>query len=398
MILVSNHVNAFMDPVMLPMFFYKAVYYIVRGDVFKGGFVQWFLEKTNQIPMFRMRDGLENVKRNDATFERCYDLLSRNNIIMIFSEGDCVQEKRLRPLQKGTARMAFGAIEKYGWDIDLHLQTSSVNYTYPSKFRTEVMVALGKAVPLNRYRALYEESPAQAIKQVTLDLQRDLREIYIELEFRDDFEVFEQLVQLVRNGQKRKILPWVSKSFERIDSERNLSDFINKTHREKPQQLSAIKEVSSLYFDALQRCRLSDSAFGVNRPGLWFSILAIILGFPFFVIGYLYNVLAYRWVEGFIRKRIKDVIFVNSVRLLVYFIVMATQCALLTIIIAWLCGWWAIVLIPSAFVISWAAINYYDFAYEVENSWRYNMLRQRQPAIINDLLTKRQRLVDFIGS
>jgi 1-acyl-sn-glycerol-3-phosphate acyltransferase len=385
-----------MDPVMLPMFFYKAVYYIVRGDVFKKGPIRWFLNNTNQIPMFRMRDGLENVKRNDQTFELCYDLLRKKNIIMIFSEGDCVQEKHLRPFQKGTARMAFGAVEKYGWDIDLHLQASSVNYTHPAKFRTEVMVVLGEAFPISNYREMYESSPANAIKQVTIDLEKKVKNLYIELEHRDDQSVFEQLVQPLRNAQYRPLFPWVFKSFARIDSERNLSDHINKMRRESLANLEQVKRDANAYFEALDKWRLRDSAFGVNRPGRIYGILGVLAGFPFFAVGYLYNILAYRFVEHVIKTKIKDIIFVNSVRLLLYFVVISAQSALITAMVAIVWGWWAIWVIPSAYILSWMAINYYEFVDEVEHSWRYFRFKRKHPKEFETLMSMRQKLVDFV--
>jgi hypothetical protein len=385
-----------MDPVMLPMFFYKAVYYIVRGDVFKKGPIRWFLHKTHQIPMFRMRDGLENVKRNDTTFDHCYNLLRDNNIIMIFSEGDCVQEKHLRPLQKGTARMAFGAVEKYGWDIDLQVQVSSVNYTHPSKFRTEVMVVLGDAFPISSYRQMYEESPALAIREVTADIERRIKEIYIALEDRRDMDLFELLVPLVRSGLPRPLFPWVSKSFARIDSERNLADLINKTRKEEPKLLESTVKEAEEYHTQLKQLKLSDSVFGVNRPRLLYGTVAGFVGFPFFAVGYLYNIAAYRWVEGFLARNIKDVIFVNSVRLLVFFVVIAAQSAVLTSLVAFIWGWWAIWVIPMAFIVSWMAINYYEFMAEVEYAWRWALTKRRKPDSAAALQSMRSALLSFI--
>ncbi|MBP7306790.1 MAG: 1-acyl-sn-glycerol-3-phosphate acyltransferase, partial [Saprospiraceae bacterium] len=107
--LACNHNNAFSDALFVGSYLSDLdMNFITRGDVFNPK-MMWFFNLTNQIPIFRFRDGYENLKKNNNSLEFCYKALGKNQRIIIFSEGDCITEKRLRHLQKGTARMAFGA-------------------------------------------------------------------------------------------------------------------------------------------------------------------------------------------------------------------------------------------------------------------------------------------------
>ena len=72
--------------------------------------IEWFIFFGTLLGYTREK----NILKNDATYEKTYELLGKNDWIVIFPEGDCVQEKHLRPIKKGTARMAFGAMEKDG--------------------------------------------------------------------------------------------------------------------------------------------------------------------------------------------------------------------------------------------------------------------------------------------
>ena len=162
-IFISNHNNAFIDPIVYAATILSRMYFIVRGDIFNTPVKRWFLWNLGQIPMFRIRDGIDNVKRNESSFEQSYDLLGNNENILIFPEADCVQKKRLRGLKKGTARMAFGAVTKHGWDIDLQILPVMNNYTYPREFRTEVMTNVGEPICLNDYREIYEKDENQAL-------------------------------------------------------------------------------------------------------------------------------------------------------------------------------------------------------------------------------------------
>lgn len=105
LILASNHPNSFLDAVLLGAMFKNPVHYVVRGDVFKKPLVRRIFTRLKMIPIYRLSEGRENLSLNDETFERCKKILSDRGIVLIFSEGLCVHEWKLRPLKKGTARL-----------------------------------------------------------------------------------------------------------------------------------------------------------------------------------------------------------------------------------------------------------------------------------------------------
>ena len=109
-IIAMNHPNAFTDPIAITFVTYPLrVRYLARGDAFKPGITSWFLEQLGIVPIFRIQDaGREGLKKNDEAYRRVNNLLKRNKKIIIFAEGLCIQERRLRPLKKGVSRMIFG--------------------------------------------------------------------------------------------------------------------------------------------------------------------------------------------------------------------------------------------------------------------------------------------------
>src|SRR5690606_37336297 len=83
-------------------------------------------------------EGVENLDHNYTTFAACQELFKQNKIVLISSEGRCINEWHLRPLKKGTARLAMSAWAK---NIPLKVLPLGINY---SSFRT-----FGKIVHLN---------------------------------------------------------------------------------------------------------------------------------------------------------------------------------------------------------------------------------------------------------
>ena len=57
-----------------------------RSDVF-GGPLQWFLDAMQTLPIYRIRDGYDQLKNNQVVFEQCYALLGDKKHMMMFSEG-----------------------------------------------------------------------------------------------------------------------------------------------------------------------------------------------------------------------------------------------------------------------------------------------------------------------
>jgi 1-acyl-sn-glycerol-3-phosphate acyltransferase len=59
------------------------------------------------FPVYRVSEGVENLNSNYETFKGCKTLFRKKGIVLIFSEGKCINEWHLRPLKKGTARLAI---------------------------------------------------------------------------------------------------------------------------------------------------------------------------------------------------------------------------------------------------------------------------------------------------
>ena len=267
-IFTSNHVNSFLDPIIFSTRIWKKVIYLARGDVFNTPFKKWLLWQMRIVPIFRKRDAQDSNKKNEETFDRCYNYLKEKESIMIFPEGDCVQEKHLRKLQKGTARMAFGAVQKHGWAMDLHVIPTTVNYSHPANFRTELMINVGKPLKLTDYKELYDQDPNRAMTILTRDLEEAMKKIYIHMESRDDLDLFEDIIVIPRNNLKNHLIPWRINSGRRFKMEKSVANKINQLRNDDFKKLESLKLKTKTYRNNLKELNLEDKVFGVNTPNL----------------------------------------------------------------------------------------------------------------------------------
>lgn len=143
MLLASNHPNSFLDSVLLDTVFQEPVWSLARGDVFKKPFYIKLLTALKILPVYRTSEGVENLSENYKTFEECIAIFRKGGIITIYSEGKCINEWHLRPLKKGTARLAVKA-----WDenIPLKIVPVGINYSSFSRFGKNIFLNFGEII------------------------------------------------------------------------------------------------------------------------------------------------------------------------------------------------------------------------------------------------------------
>ncbi len=186
-IFASNHSGSFFDALVIGSVLKKKINTLTRGDVFKKPAVAFWLRQINLIPVFRGTEGRQYVKKHGETALESHEALKSGEDVIVFSEGVCKNEWKLRPLGKGTARMAHQTW--YGTDalIDMRIVPTGVNY--------ETFRGPGKRVVLN----FGQEIKPTDIETSPLEYEKWLREFTELLEKRMTIEILsvsEDLPQL----------------------------------------------------------------------------------------------------------------------------------------------------------------------------------------------------------
>ncbi len=141
--LAVNHPNSFLDAIILCTLFDKPVYSLARGDAFKNKLYAKILFKLKLLPVYRVSEGVENLEENYKTFDQCKEIFKQNGIVLIFSEGRCINEWHLRPLKKGTARLALSSWEE---GIPLKVLPVGINYSSFRKFGKNIKLFFGEFI------------------------------------------------------------------------------------------------------------------------------------------------------------------------------------------------------------------------------------------------------------
>lgn len=146
LLLACNHPNSFLDAIILSSLFKQPVYSLARGDVFAKGFFSRLLRSLKMLPVYRTSEGAQNMEHNYSTFAACKEIFKRNGIVLIFSEGRCINEWHLRPLKKGTARLAISAWEE---GIAVTVLPVGINYQSFQGFGKNIHLLFGRPITKN---------------------------------------------------------------------------------------------------------------------------------------------------------------------------------------------------------------------------------------------------------
>lgn len=143
LIVASNHPSAFMEASVLATVLGRQLHFLVRGDVFNPRF-RWLFRWTNQIPIYRQKDGISNLRKNASSFDLTYQRLADRHAVLIFPEAKTTLEKKMRPIQRGTAHLAFGTLPAMKEGEKLLVLPVGVNFMEPRIPGTDVVVRFGQ--------------------------------------------------------------------------------------------------------------------------------------------------------------------------------------------------------------------------------------------------------------
>jgi len=311
-IMAGNHPTAFTEPSILCGFSTHGKNCLLRGDMFKEGkWTESMLKRLKCIPIYRFRDGFANIKKNQDIMDYCYDLLGKGENLVILAEGVSKVERRMRPIQKGTARMAFGAYEK-NQRKDIAVVPIGFNYTDPNKFRGSIYAHFGTPIPITDFLDAHAENPRKAIKQMTDRISKEMRKSIIHIEDEKDDALAHQLLEMVENTTKEKSIPVYSCKPSRLPEFIQFTDNFNALSVSKKEQLQA---ATSQYKEKLEQHNISDQGLAQSAYFNIWSTLALLIGLPAFLFGIIANFLPIKIGKFYAEKAANTLEFNASLRL-----------------------------------------------------------------------------------
>lgn len=307
-IIAMNHPTAFLEPVIMAANLKKPVHFLVRGDHFNKSFYRFLLKRGKMVPVFRQKEsGFGSLKNNYDTFSLCYEYIAKGEIVALFPEGRTENEKRLRPLQRGIARIAFGTLSQFPEMEDLYILPIGVNYSEPLSFRGSAMLHIGDAISVRTY---LKNRDTPDYQQLLIDLALNLKNNMVIIEKESDEKLIECCLMMTRNLTTYPFLPVYGYQDNRLRLEQNVSTFLN-FHAPESLKIELGLKIES-YTSLLNKWNIDDKVVSSNYKSHWvtsiplFSLLSLL--------GYLFAAPPAIFAEWITKNKVYHLSFKSPVR------------------------------------------------------------------------------------
>ena len=293
-ILAPNHQNALMDAMafVAPLKKHQIVFF-ARADIFKSKFVINMLTFFKIMPVYRIRDGISSLQKNDEIFEYGAKFLkNRHNPICIFPEGNHGEKRRLRQLVKGIFRIAFAAQEDFKEQKGVKIIPVGVDYSHYQKFRGTLFINYGEPIEVSEYWKDYEENNPVGINKLRDRLSEELKKQMIHIESEEYYDLYMGLRSIYTNKVCEKLNLKKRKLKDKFVADKTLIDALDKELEENPEQIAKLQEEYNTYTKLRDSLNLRDWVFNKKKYSVIANIFLLLLNFlltPVALLGFINN-------------------------------------------------------------------------------------------------------------
>lgn len=307
-IIIANHPNTLMDAWMIGYVCKQRIYYMTKGTFFSSPLKRWLLNGLGMIPVNRKVDGNSDGVSNEDSFEACYRLLEEGKTLVIFPEGSSFQERLLRKLKSGAARIALQTESRNNSELGLKIIPIGLVYMQPEKFSSSILANVGQPISPLQYVEEFKVDSLKAARKLTGEFTAGLSRLLVNSEQPEDEELVENIVEVLSSNYVKSKSRGVEKDVEEM---RDVFQQISLIRISQPWKIAELKMlVESVNWQIENLNIKSDFLDRKYRSKMFMrqlvqSIFFLILGFPVFVYGLVHNFFQFK-VTDLIAVKMSD--------------------------------------------------------------------------------------------
>ena len=389
-IVVANHQNCLNDPLCVCLQLTdRRMNFLARANVFNNPVFNKALRAMGLLPAYRLgHEGLAAVRKNSLTFEDAGNALGDGETLMMYPEAGHQDKRWLGTFKLGYLRLAFAAAEKMEWKQDLMILPSCNHYSNYFHARTDMLIKFGKPISLKPYYEKYQEAPRETMNQINDIVYDAIKEMMLHV---DDIEHYEQIDFLRENGYGKEYAIKHGFKFNylpsKLLSDQNLVNDLQTAVQEHPEEMEEIYKDTTTLIEGLKQLNIRDWLFQRN-PGIGAALLrgiGLLAMLPLFIISIIPTALLFIIPKIFLKKLIKDQMFVSSFNIGVSVFISVPICLIIPVILLWIFAgfWWAagyFIAFPLMFILAW---NYMRLFLKFVGTCNFTARRNR--AKVNEL-------------
>ena len=315
-IFAANHQNALMDPLAVACTNSFQTVWLARADIFKSKSAQSFLKYIKLLPIYRIRDGKDNLSNNEQIFEKVTQVLENDQSIGLFPEAAHSGKRQMLPHKKAIPRIALEAEAKNNFGLKLQIVPVGIFYDHYWKFNRTLIVQYGEPIEVDRYREEYADNPQKAMLSLRDEIHDRISPLTLQINSKTHYEEYENIRQLAGESYSGKHFFSKNKVLQLFYAEQELIAKLETLENNQPEVFEKIIEETSLYFQAIGELGVTDeqvsNAGKISLFAIFLRLIVALITLPFLITGVIFNAVPFFVPRMIIRPRVKDTAFLST--------------------------------------------------------------------------------------
>lgn len=360
-LVISNHQNSLNDALgILFATGRKHPVFIARADIFNKPFIAKLLRWLRMMPAYRVRDGIDELSKNEEIFRQAARVISEGDPIVLFPEALHQNGRYLGTFKKGFARIAFETVEKTGFKMKLKIVPMANNYSDYFRFQSKLNMNIGEPFDFTELYDTYKEHPERARYLLAQKAHTAVEKLMVNLDDIPNYEALETLCTVYRKNyiKARKIRPAGSITSE-TRADQAIANRLRDLRNNEPERYADLVGKAGEYGNLLKELKLRDWIFTRRRHPVFGMIVRTILWLlfiPVWLVCALLNFIPF--FGGFIfTRKVKDKLLHPSFHFAVgslvtgpvWYLIVSVVVALVTH--TWWFGLLSLILLPFTVII-----------------------------------------------
>lgn len=324
-IFAPNHQNALMDPLALACTDSHQSVWLARADIFKSKTVSSILKYLKLLPVYRIRDGKDNLSNNEEIFAQVIQLLENKQTIALFPEAAHSGKRQMLPHKKAIPRIALEAEAKNDFKLELQIIPVGITYSHYWKFNRSLIVQYGKPIEIIQFREEYLENPQKTMLDLRDEIYRKLVPLILQIESKTHYPEYEKITQLAGKAYSKRRFFCKNSSLQLFYAEKELICKLEQLEDLHPEYFSNLIEATRQYSSEIKKADISDEQIENAGKDSWnkvfISLTTAILTLPIFVFGFIFNAIPFIIPRTILRRKVKDITFLSSFNFVIGLIV-----------------------------------------------------------------------------
>ncbi|MBE6285529.1 MAG: hypothetical protein E7093_03710 [Bacteroidales bacterium] len=318
-IYAPNHTGTLMDALIVLAMSHEPTVFIARADIFKNPKLARLFRFFKMAPIMRMRDGIEEVKKNNKTIEMAADVLKDRIPLCIFPEGKHQTKYSLQPLSKGIFRIALQAKEQLG-DTPLYIVPMGIRYGNFFRFRSTVTLQVGNPINVGEFIAKNEDKTPQELMNLMRGcLDERMKETILYIPNDEEYDAKNEICAAVSDKLLKEHKPCGNDPL--VTANQEAARRIEEMKSEKPE--AAARLITSADEAVKMRRKMGISLKSVTKQPKMLSIilksLLLLVTLPY-TLATMILTLPIIAIGNMLTKKFKDRAFHNSVRYVLHLV------------------------------------------------------------------------------